>query len=590
VAQALALVETWSDLTVSRRRDLASALSTIARLAGLPPDAVVLAPAALRERVLTKSPRSFGITEKRMKNVRSALNVVLRRLNIVDPSDTPVSAAWAVLLDRMPTVMRNGEPAFKRPGLAGLGRYCTMMAVEPDQLSDQMIEAYRVWLEERTITPRPTKKSGEARGAWNHAQRTVDGWPNIKLTPLRGRGGYILPPAHFSPSFRGDLELFCERLAGTSLDTDFTDEELGDGNWVPPVGPAKPCRRSTIDTRRGHCRWAASALVATGVPIHEITSLACLVTPIRRALEILNFVYNHNERKPSAGAGHIADVLRMIAKFYVKLPDNDIKLIKKWAVKVKVSYKGMTEKNAHCIRQMMEPAVQAKFLVLPETLMKAARAMRARSPQQAASMAMRAMAIEFLTHMPVRLSNLKDLRIDRHLHRSNPPRGPFTYVWIEAGDTKNTRVIDVPINAGTAALLQEWIDDFRPSVASPGCRYLFAGRGTGSNSITPQGLRETVKDTMEQYTGVAMTPQRFRHLTAAIFLREYPGHYEEVRQLLNHADIKTTIRSYCGVEQETAVLRHYELIEARRRALKPTAPTKKGRKAPSKAPKGDHRT
>ena len=98
----------------------------------------------------------------------------------------------------------------------------------------------------------------------------------------------------------------------------------------------------------------------------------------------------------------------------------------------------------------------------------------------------------------------------------------------------------MPVPHHLAATLQEWINDFRPIMGSADCRYLFPGHGTGDRPITPQGMRDAIRDTIEQYIGVRLTPHQFRHLAAHVFLRDNPGQYEILRQLLGHADLKVS--------------------------------------------------
>ena len=44
-----------------------------------------------------------------------------------------------------------------------------------------------------------------------------------------------------------------------------------------------------------------------------------------------------------------------------------------------------------------------------------------------------------------------------------------------------------------------------------------------------------------------LTAHQFRHAVAAIFLKENPGQYEIVRQLLGHRSIQTTMNFYVGL-------------------------------------------
>ncbi|MBM4073226.1 MAG: site-specific integrase [Planctomycetes bacterium] len=64
------------------------------------------------------------------------------------------------------------------------------------------------------------------------------------------------------------------------------------------------------------------------------------------------------------------------------------------------------------------------------------------------------------------------------------------------------------------------------------------------------------KATLEE-AGLKMNPHLFRHAMAKIYLDRNPGDYETIRRLLGHKSIETTIRFYCGAEQESAI-RHFQ--------------------------------
>jgi integrase len=558
-------ITTWVDLTIQQRRGLQSALARAAKLIGLPLDVAILSPDALRSTFLNKSARALGLEEKSVRNIRSSLRAVMRRLDIIDERDTPLTPCWTDLLNKIPT---------KRSyGLVGFGRYCSGSGISPDQVTDAVFDAYREWLGRRTINKMPIKCAGEVCGEWNRALATIPGWPGSKLTKLRNRDTYILPLSAFHPAFVQDLKVFADRMGAGPLDDRWVEEDDIDLEvWARR--PARPCRRSTIDNRVAHARWAASALVASGVPAFEITSLACLVTPAtpgapHPARRILKFVDERAGGKPTSSNGHIGEVLRIIARHHVGQSEIAVKAISKWAGSVSLSYIEMTADNASLIRQMLQPETRARYLTLPTVLMTVARKLKSVNPKRAAAIAMRATAINFLTFIPLRLDNLIGMQLGRHLHRSNPPNGTFTHVRFESGETKNGRTFDVPIPPTAADLLQEWIDDFRPIIAAAGNVYLFPGHGTGTNHITPQGMRDAIKETMNQHVGVPLSPHKFRHLGAIMYLRAHPGHYEDVRQMLGHADIRTTIRAYCGVEKEFAVNRFHEVMEAERRFTTP---------------------
>ena len=567
IGDAMQAVRAWANIAPKRQRDLVSALSRAAKVTGLQPGAVQFTPAALRASFLRQPAAALGVTDATMKNIRSHLKAAAVRLEIIDANKGSLSLTWGSLL----SLLSLGKPSV----LGGFARFCSARQIGPDMVDDSVIEQFQAWLTDRTFAPHPAVVTGEVRGAWNAAVRKVAGWPQRPLSRLRDRGQYILPLSAFTTTFKESLDKFAAALTPSSVELIFgreDEDESGNGS----VLPRKACRPSTIRTRLDHLRWAASAVVATGVPIEEITSLEALVTPLKRARAALIFLHERAGSKRSSSVGHVAEVMRIVARHHARLPEAEIAIIRVWAKHLSPDYRFITDKNKNHIEAMLEPDREAKLYAMPQALMNAARQLRAASPRQAASLALRAVAIELLTHIPFRLANVVGLRLDQHVCRADPTRGPITRLSIKAHETKGKRPLDMPVPGHLAATLQEWIDDFRPIIGSADCRYLFPGHGTGDLPITPQGLRDAIRETMKDYIGVPLTPHQFRHLAANIFLRENPGQYELLRQLLGHADLKSIIRSYASTERTAAVNRFHDLLEERRTSLR--KPGKKGKR------------
>ncbi len=565
-AGALALIAGWTDLSATRRSDLASAVATAARIAGLPEGTLPLTPAALRQHVLARSVATCGVSEKRMRNVRSGLRFVLRRLDVIEPRDFPLMPAWCVLLECLELK--------KRAGMIGFARFCSSRGTAPEKVDDTTLADFLNHIAERTLKAHPRSEAGSLRMAWNRACDRIADWPGRPLRRLQHKDQFILPLKAFPESFRHDLDRFGSRLGSTALDDLWARDPFGEplateGNDVLPPVPPQPLRPGTVELRKAHVRWAASALVQTGVPLAAISSLAALVRPLEHAREILRYLYRRGGNKPSAASHHVADVLRMIAKYHERLPEPDIKRLAAWKKLVCLTYTGMTEKNSRLVRQAMDPRREALLLELPNALMKTARLLRPTSPRQAASLALRAVVIEILNKIPLRLGNLIGLRLDRHLQRADPGRGRVTRLSVPSTETKNNRAIDMPVSAEAARFIDEWVRDFRPLVASADCIYLFPGDGTGNRPISPQALGEAIKKVTREQAGVELSPHRFRHLAAHRFLAAYPGHFEEVRQLLVHAKVKTTIRHYAGTQHDAAMRRFDDAILAVRRRRSP---------------------
>jgi integrase len=557
-AAAIQLVETWSDLSPTRRRDLVSALQAITRMAEMPASNVLLTPDFLRRRVLKMSAAQCGVSRSRLSNISALLRFILRRADVIDAANTPISADWSTLLDRLAPKQRCGLVLF--------ARFCTVRRLTPPMVSSATLEDFLAQLVERTLKPYPRELAARVRKVWNGACASVDGWPQQPLPALTTPARSIKPLTAFPPSFQNDLAAFGARMTATVLDAAHDGSQDDDDASVPLIG-RKPVRAITATLRMSHARWAASALVESGVPIAEVTSLCSLVTPLTRAKAILRCLYREAGGKPSARGMHVAEVLQMIAKYSVRLPAEEIAQIRAWGEPLKLVYNGMTAKNEARIREASDPSRELRLMELPDVLIRTARHMRATAPHHACFRAAAGTAIKLLSRRMPRLANVVGLRLD-HLQRANPKRGLITHIHIPAGETKNTQVISQPIAPDIARMLEEWMTDFRPIIAAPDCVYLFPGYRTGNRPITPQGLSKAVIKATRDYAGVELSPHQFRHLGAHMFLAEYPGHYEEVRRQLGHASVTTTTRYYCGAESASATRRFDEVILNRRQKLR----------------------
>ena len=553
----------WTDLAPTRCRDLDYILLTVARMASQPPETVLLTPESLRAGILDRSAAAYGLEESTMRTVLSGLRYVLRRLDVIDSSDYPLIPAWEAQLARL-------DP-YKRAGLITLARFCSACGIEPDAVCAETHQAFEARLAARTLTIRPRKTAGAVRSCWNHACAHVSGWAGQPLTRARDKNQYVLPLSDFPESFQAELATFGQQPGATSFDAfENFDTDDGDGEAAAPLICTVDRRATTIALRQAHARWAGSALVASGVPIDEVTSLESLVSPLKHARDSLRYLFERAGQQPSAAGTHVADVLCLIARDRFGQDSKEMAWIRHWRKKVALKYHGMTEKNERRVREVMQPGRLDRLKQLPDALMDAARQLRATAPRQAYTLALRAVAIGILTRLPIRLANLTGLRLDRHLHRPDPMRGLFSHLLIPQEDMKNKQALSLPISQGTARLIEEWITFYRPTVAPPGCAYLFPGQGAdGAKPITHQGMRDAIKGTLRTHVGVELSPHQFRHLAARLFLEAYPGHYEEVRQLLGHKTITTTTRHYSGIESEATARRFDEVILGRRGTAQP---------------------
>ena len=93
-AEAMRLVETWTDLADTRRRDLRSAISSAVRMCGLPAASVIMEPAFLSPRVVSRPPAGYGLSDQRHSAVLSGFRFVLRRLGAHAPFRVTLAPEW----------------------------------------------------------------------------------------------------------------------------------------------------------------------------------------------------------------------------------------------------------------------------------------------------------------------------------------------------------------------------------------------------------------------------------------------------------------------------------------------------------------
>jgi integrase len=213
--------------------------------------------------------------------------------------------------------------------------------------------------------------------------------------------------------------------------------------------------------------------------------------------------------------------------------------------------KGLTETNAARLRHFDDEANIDALLALPQELMRQAR--RHPNPRRGAVRAQMAAAIEILLMAPIRMRNLVNLDIERHLFRLG--QSVALRIVVGAEDVKNEEPLDHPLPPESVTLIDTYIEKFRRHLASTNCTALFPGIGGGSKNKDFFGTQ--ISRTVRAHTGLRVNPRLFRHLSAKLHLDANPGDYETVRRVLAHRSLQTTIDFYTGLETPAAA-RHFD--------------------------------
>lgn len=578
VAEAIVAVQTWADLPKKRRDVLVSALRTACRIAEAAPSALRFTPEALNAKVLVRPSEVYGVKAPAMATVRTHLRFILRRLGLLERLP-PISTEWEALCRRL-------GPR-RAATFARIAAYCSSRQIPPSKVSDAVYAEFKIWVTEASLCRNPARMISQLRYCWNRASRELADLGLPILEAARCRQFSTIPLEAMHPALQADLARMRTRLGTTDLDDSLEAEAESTPKGEPDAfngTPRKPLKVITVEERLRHARQAVWALVQAGVPLADIRGIRDLVQPIDHARRIVSFMWQRGGKRPSTSAGHVAEVLRQIAKYHVDAPKEDVDRIAGWKKKVAVEYKQMTEKNRSRLELLLAPDAEQKLLSLPGVLLKEAHGLLPMSPSLAVSAAKRGLFIHLELFYPFRISNIICLRRDRHFLPAEPGRDRVARFLIPADEVKNAEAIDRRVLDLTNAFLAAWEGTFRPLIAAPGNPFLFPGKG--DQAMRRQSMGASLKKVIIERVGCEIHPHLLRHRAAVAHLKKHPGDFEVVRLLLGHKTDQTARRSYTGPERDAAFDRFDQSVLEDMQSLRPSRRGKRIRRAATRQADG----
>jgi len=225
------------------------------------------------------------------------------------------------------------------------------------------------------------------------------------------------------------------------------------------------------------------------------------------------------------------------------------------------------------------------LLALPDQLIGEAR--RAGPPSEIlAQQVQTAVALLELLYAPIRLGNLRSLRLGTHLVSRD---GGRIAISVRGAETKNGKPYAGILPVEVSQTIDLYVKTYRPCLAPGSGDWLFPGATLGGMK-SDDGLRSQIRKAIQIRCGVILTPHCFRALTGWLVLKENPDAHGLVQRLLGHSDFGTTMDYYTGLEQARAVEAYGELLERHRADAAAQAPRPRRRRGGSRAPRGPART
>ena len=524
-------------LSASRRRDLRSAVTSFAKLVDQPPAAVALDVAAVREKLDAIEPAWVKISRKRWANIRSDLVSAVHASGLrpmLKTAEIELDGAWKHLLAEAP-------PRIGRQ-ISRFARWASLRRIAPQAVHTGTVEQYVVELGDATLVRKLRYVRSFVSKRWNElaASKPALGLQSVKL----GGDGRVLkriPWQSLPGSFRADVE--CYSLWASVPDP------------LDEAARARALRPRTLRLQRQHLHSAASAAVAAGVDLAQLTSLAVLVEP-KMVRTVLKWLWQRDGGRLTAYTDGVAITLIAIAADWVKAPPETIASLKVLRKKLGALPSGLTEKNEAVLRAFDDPRLLAALVWLPDRLWRQARPAFPDSKEALVTM-QSALAIDILLHTSLRMQNLSAIDFDIHLHWPQGPRRP-ALITFRSQETKNSAALRFELPAYLGDRLRVYRNEIAPAVIGRKPDKLFVthkGKPRGQASISL-----AIQKTILRYLGVKLTPHQFRHLCAKLTLDLNPGAYELVRQKLGHTSSKTAARFYAGIDTLRAGRAHADLI------------------------------
>jgi integrase len=528
MADVLKAIEAASDLSTSKKTHWSCSVRQICIGVGRPPENIPGRWSGVNAAIQQLHHARVGCSPKTLSNHKANLRAGLAwfaGVKGLSKRGTVLSPVWAALWPKISDQSR-------RKRLSGLIRYASGKMIDPSEVNEEVLDDYMNYRAETTALATDDAARRRIARAWNACVDETNGWPSQHLIEPPVKSLTMTPWEAFPEQLRKDVENY---LAGLNkVHRSFNGKRR------------RPCKQSTIKTRRRELQAFARMAVKQGYPPESLTSLAELLNP-SLAEELLEAYWEENGEEPHIYTIDLAWKLLSVARQTTCLPEGDLAKLDEIRAAIEEHRQGgLTEKNLKVIRAVLTEGVWDKVILLARALMEEARQDRYCAPMKAAVNAAIAVAIAILTIAPMRLGNLIRIQLGENLIKPGDIDGPYWLVF-PSQDVKNNVTLQFKLLPEVGEIIDEYINDFRPVLArGSNAPWLFPGETGGVK--TSRTLSLQITDRVFKATGLRLTVHQFRHAAAAIFIKEFPGQYERARQFLGHTRIETTMRFYVALE------------------------------------------
>jgi hypothetical protein len=364
MADVLKAIEAATDLSPSQKTHWSCSVRQICIGIGRPPESIAGRWSAVNAAIQRLHHARVGCNPKTLSNhkanVKACLGWFAGAKNL-PKRGTILAPAWASLRAKI-------SDEFRRDRLSGLIRFASAKSVDPSNMNEEVLDDYMKYRSETTALASDDAARRRIAHAWNACVEDISGWPEQRLTEPPVKSLTKIEWENFPEQLRLEIESYLNGF-----------KKIRRGAKGKRI---RPCKQSTIDTRRRELQAFARMAVKQGYPPETLNSLAHLLDP-DLVEEVLEAYWEENGDEPRVWTIDMAWKVLAVARETKCLPESDIeKLDELRAALDEHRDGGLTEKNLNVIRAALTEGVWDNVVRLPRALMKEARLDRHSAPKR----------------------------------------------------------------------------------------------------------------------------------------------------------------------------------------------------------------
>jgi integrase len=545
LAIALQKFQALPDETPSRKARVRAAVATIGRLLHLPAAQIPAQATFLMRRLGHLKHRPTGLTPKSLANCKAELRHLVRTLygggrrsHIRMPSPE-----WIALSDAVPDERWGWK-------LSRFMAFASTDGITPQQVDDAFVARFRAAMHESGEVPKPEQHVRQVMHTWNRLAERV---PELGLTPLaipaRRRPGWTIEPARFPASFQQEVDGWIERLS--KVDPEAEGERR------------RALRPASLKLHQHTLYKAASALVFTGRPIEEVSSLACLVQ-IDAFKIIMKYLRERQGGQPTTALLGVAHVLRAVARHHASVGDAVLNRMKAICANYQVDDSGRSKSHDR-LANFEDDRLLGALVHLPGRLLGEAESPKT-SKARKRLLAQIAVAIEIELNAPIRLANLVSVNLERHVQAIRVKSERRWIVRFDRHETKNRSLLTYELAHVSVREMERAFKIYQPTNG-----WLFPGTGKSGHKLAST-LGNQIKREVERRLGVPFNAHLFRGLVATTQVRESENGFEVARAMLGDRNDRVVRNHYTHAAERHLIAKGQNTMRRVRMRTAPIAP------------------